>query len=596
MDFGNKKLQLNSILAFCKKYYKLILILIIYVGFSIITFGKYGHILYDSFREAILPEAVLDGKILYKDILILYPPLAYYLNACLFKIFGSNLSVLYIAGILNSVIVLASIYVIIKQLSNSTNALLSVFVIMFLFTFRIEIFNSSGWFFPYSYALIYAFSSIFVAFAFFVLYLTKQKNIYLYLTSFFTGLSIAFKLDYVSFIIVIFFTLLSLRSKHLFIKNLIILIFPIVVSYLIYLYTGGSFEIILKWFQFLNNFANLDIIKNYNNKFLATAFNSIILCDIKEASFSFFLYTGIIFFTVFTFIINLKIKNNKIIPICIIILYLLFFLKYSPGMIINKFLFDNLCLHSNFIFLPYLVLFLTLCIVLFKKKYSIQDRYFLLLFMIAFCLSIRDYMSLYVTNIGNFTAVTYFLCLIYFLLDVLPQYLPEEIRNIFKKSISVTLILLSLSYGYIYIERGKLLNTKLEYPKGTIYIFGEVKEPIIEALDFAEKHIKNGKSLVTFSEGCIINYFLNIPTDLYYYSLNSHLIDAFGEDNVEKYLKDKQPDYIYIISEPIYLYAHGIFGKTFGFKINEYIQNNYKLVRSVNEGEDSLISLKIYEK
>lgn len=483
-----------------------------------------------------------------------------------------------------------------KHLSNTSNAFLSVFVIMFLFTFRIEIFNASSWFFPYSYSLIYAFSSIFIAFACFILYFSEQKNLYLYLTSFFTGLSVAFKLDYVLFIAVVFFVLLSLKSKCLFLRNILLLVFPVFVSFLIYLNTGGSCEILLNWFHFLNNFANLDIIKNYNNKFLATAFNSIILCDIKESSFSFFLYTGIIFSTVFTFLFNLKIKKNIIIPICIIVLYLLFFFKYSPGMIINRLFFDKLFLHANFIFLPYLVSLLALSTLLLKRKYSIHDKYFLLLFMIAFCLSFRDYMSLYITNIGNFTAVTYFLALIYFLFEVLPQNLSKEMCNIFKKSITITLIFFAISYGYIYKERSKLLDTKIEFPKGSIYIYGEVKEPIIEALNFADKYIKNGKSLITFSEGCFINYFLDIPADLYYYSLNSHLIHAIGEENIKNHLKKNPPDYIYILTEPIYLYAHGIFGKTFGFQLNEYIQNNYKLVKSVNADNESLITLKIYAK
>lgn len=62
------------------KIYPFILFLI-YFLFIILSWGKWGHILADSFREALIPQAILDGKVLYSDITNLYPPLAYQINA-----------------------------------------------------------------------------------------------------------------------------------------------------------------------------------------------------------------------------------------------------------------------------------------------------------------------------------------------------------------------------------------------------------------------------------------------------------------------------------------------------------------------------------
>ena len=69
---------------FFNKYKSIILPLILLLIFAVctaLTWGKWGHIIYDCFREAVVPQALLDGKVLYRDITNLYPPLAYQFNA-----------------------------------------------------------------------------------------------------------------------------------------------------------------------------------------------------------------------------------------------------------------------------------------------------------------------------------------------------------------------------------------------------------------------------------------------------------------------------------------------------------------------------------
>ena len=117
-------------------------LIVLYLAFIVITWGKWGHVMSDSFREAIIPQAMLDGKILYKDILNLYPPLAYQLNAILFKIFGCHLSVLYLAGIICGAINLSLLYILIKRYSSDVVAFVSTITVMELLTFRICINNS----------------------------------------------------------------------------------------------------------------------------------------------------------------------------------------------------------------------------------------------------------------------------------------------------------------------------------------------------------------------------------------------------------------------------------------------------------------------
>ena len=48
------------------------------------------QILSDRGRELLIPMSILNGETPYKDILMIYFPLAYYINSILFKIFGNT--------------------------------------------------------------------------------------------------------------------------------------------------------------------------------------------------------------------------------------------------------------------------------------------------------------------------------------------------------------------------------------------------------------------------------------------------------------------------------------------------------------------------
>ena len=83
-----------------------LLITIIYSALLYVFWGHMGDLLIDCGREPFLSEEVLKGKLLFKDHIIFFGPLAYYIQALLFKIFGIHLNVLYAAGAFNAYIVL----------------------------------------------------------------------------------------------------------------------------------------------------------------------------------------------------------------------------------------------------------------------------------------------------------------------------------------------------------------------------------------------------------------------------------------------------------------------------------------------------------
>jgi ADP-heptose:LPS heptosyltransferase len=63
------------------------------------TWGHWGDFQVDSGRELYVPAEILKGKLLFRDIWYMYGPLAPYLKAFLFRIFGVQLTVLYLFGL-----------------------------------------------------------------------------------------------------------------------------------------------------------------------------------------------------------------------------------------------------------------------------------------------------------------------------------------------------------------------------------------------------------------------------------------------------------------------------------------------------------------
>lgn len=62
------------------------------------TYGTWGNLSIDSGHEAYVPAVLAQGKVLYRDVFWMYTPLAPYVNAALFRVFGIRLEVLYWAG------------------------------------------------------------------------------------------------------------------------------------------------------------------------------------------------------------------------------------------------------------------------------------------------------------------------------------------------------------------------------------------------------------------------------------------------------------------------------------------------------------------
>src|SRR5688500_15442275 len=98
----------------------LAVICIVFAILCAASWQKWASPVIDSGREMNLPLRLLNGESLYTQAYYLYGPLAPYLNALLFRIFGAHLNVLYVAGIVTSFLLVLLTYQLGKQFMGTT--------------------------------------------------------------------------------------------------------------------------------------------------------------------------------------------------------------------------------------------------------------------------------------------------------------------------------------------------------------------------------------------------------------------------------------------------------------------------------------------
>lgn len=563
------------------KIYPFILIFI-YALFIFLSWGKWGHFLADSFREAIIPQELLNGKVLYSDITNLYPPLAYQLNALLYLVFGNSLNTLYAASILCSVSVLSIIYKLAKDYASDFTAFIIVLSAMEIFVFRVNILNSASWVFPYSYSFLYAFSACIFAFAAYCHYKKTVNNKYLYITFILTGLSVAFKYDFLLFIFLPLYEVLKNKSLKQFIYGFSLFLLPSVISFGIYLLMGGTVLDFANQIDFLRNFSQAPSVIDFNKHVLSQHIDSLVLKYLLYSLVEFTIcFLGLCIYFYFTGNILEKAKNLvfKIFLICVFSLFAYIMLIQA----IAYFQFNHFGNNANFVFIPYFVCFSAIFIFYLKiknKDYSDKEKFYFLLTLGGLCMIYRQIASISISYIGNFIIILYWFAFIYFWLELMPEYCKFFQREKIQKLIAAAFVVFSFSIMLMHIKFAQQMTYKIQTDKGTLYTGINYGKPFTEAFQYIEENIPQDKTLLVMDEGLIFNYLSNRKTNLKYYALIPHMIDTYGELRIIKDLSNNPPDFIFITNNK-YIRV-GRFGVDYANNIIQFVLNNYECEKIVS--------------
>ncbi len=576
-------------IVFFNKYKSFIfpfILLIFFICYITIFWGKWGNATWDCFREVIIPQAMLEGKILYADITCIYPPLAYQFNTLLFKIFGVSLNVLYFAGIISSFIIYSLVYDIIKKYSSDFIAFITVFSIMSIFGFSTV--NVASWIFPYSYSLLYGFVSCVAAFYFYMLYSSKAEKKYLFLSALFSGIAIAFKYDFLLFVFLPIYEAIKSKSIKNFFYIICLLVCPFIMTFGIWYIQGGNTEILLQYKDFLLNFPKSPSVQLFNSYELLNIINGYsVSCLWRSIKYlcsdisKIFIFTGL-------FTLCFHVISNKIIKYisCIIITIVgcIYIIPYITNYHIQE---DRMV--YGFVYVLYLNFIITFFILLVnfikKRPLSDKERFYCLTVIAGTLIAYRVWAAIIIDYIGNMFIIIHWLALIFFLFEVLPERIPKLKNSVFTIFIIMTIITYTITYLGVHISCLSFKSTQINISKGIFYDESQTAGLYNKAISFTKENIPLNNTVLVLPEAPIINFATGNKLKMKYYPLIPHIIETIGEDKIIEYLKADLPDYIYIQNN--YYVFVGEFGISYAKKIYEFILEEYNQICTLKEDDNT---------
>lgn len=563
----------------------LIFLTLIYIVFLIIFWGRFGDPVIDCGREAYIPYAMgfLD-KILFKDIICIYGPVPYYLNAILLRFFGTSLNAVWAIGAILAYIFLFGYFKLAKRLMGALAAFCISLLILFCCIFSASI---SNFIFPYSFAIVYAL--VFAVFHMYSLvkFIDTKKSVYLYISAFLIALCVLSKLDFLPCIIVLP-VLAFVYKKNISFKTALCTLFsfiaPFIALFIIFLIQKVSFSDLAFNFKMISNMAHSPSLQYFYNVCTGYFFKF-------NKTFMFVpRFIGVLavsFFTVLSAAFVSKIKNNW-----------LKYPLYSAIILVCAFVLRICFFRYIFLYLPLLLLVFVIfkgAFFLFKNTKKLNDAdiciYTILVFSLLF--SLKSLFGLFHELYGTFYIPFILLSACMVLLSLFKKY------DAFLNS-GFLVFLLSVSLLFLFDNSVNFLGVKnfpVKTPAGTFYTTKSMADYFNRAIWFLEENLSPDDTFVLMPEGLLLNFVLKNNYPYFNTSFTPLDFDAYGENYLAEQFLANKPKYLLVLSRYYGDYGKSFMCQDFGGKLcNEIIEKySFKIMITSNPPE-SFNSIRIFER
>ena len=513
--------------AFLKRNWQIIVCNLVLLVCFIIGYGRFGDIIVDSFREAYIPSQVLAGKALYKDIFVIYPPLAYLINSFLFFVFGIKLKVLYFAGFIATIGIINLTFKTAAKFIHKTHALGIVLFIISAAALSPNVFNL---FFPYSFGALYG-----ILFALGSIYCVINRK---YTAAYFLySLALCSKYEFILFLPLLIWTC----RKNGFVKSATAFLAPILFTITTLVIQGVGFK---------------DILANAEWIFIMSS---------TKTLYWFYSVSGLVF-------------RPQLIPI-----YILNFIKYFiPLLFVYYFrsiwtvilLIIYLCFAVN----PEILIYVfPLILILFGYRFRYLSKRKLFFISASLLISIKLFFALTLQSYG-----IYFLPFALISLFILT---PKK----YKKSLFILILCASAVIAVQNINTLMKKNVKIKTDRGVVYTTSYYGNSINKLVNYIEKNTDKEDTVLVLPEGTVVNFLTGRKSDNKFYSQIPLYIETFGDKLIVERLKFKTPKYIVITDYNTSNYYYSFYGLDYAGEVLEYIHKNYIREVPQNEGLETYI-------
>jgi len=515
----------------------LIILSIIFIILTILTWGKTGNILIDFSRESYIPYQINNGEKLYKDIFIVYGPFGYIINALLYKI-STNINLLILeAHLISYGIVLLFYYILNIFFAKKVSFIFTIFFLL------ISVFTTSTFTFtqPYSFSTFWSVFGLYVAL--YSLLYNKNKLLFLAL-----GLVLSAKIEFFIPAFIISISVLFAKRKNFLKDFFLILIFPsVTILYLL-----------------INQITLNDIIQNAN--YIKTMVQTKAIASLYKGMGCFYLDKYFKFNITETF---------KLVAISALS-YLFWIIKkpsVSYGIAIIGFIFLNNLFALNLG--VFMAIFFTL--IAFKNKNITKDETILFFFALILCSK-----SIFALNPLGYSNFGYCLIIYYLFLQLQKIVNKKWLINI----LIIFLVFITLdSLNYMFNNNKTSVNT----PIGKIWV-EKKQEKIFKGLNqFIKKYTNKEETFIILPEGQIFNLIHKKPHDFYNSTFTPLDFETFKDENLTKQLNENQTDYIIFYPRDTKEYGAESICYDYGVDFCKYIIDNYTRVGIIKDEQSVLI-------
>lgn len=550
--------KIKNIVLNNKKDIIALFILVLGFVFSFAFIGRvYGDLFMDCGREAYLPQLILQGKVLFKDIFGMYNPLAYQINAVLYLMFGSSINTLYLASCFNALLFIFGMFFISRMFLNEYYSCVINLLIMSFYVFGSTTLIS--YLMPYAFAFPYAATFFTFSTLAFLLYMKSDNKKFIYCSMLLMGLSFACKAEFILCILPMFAVMFYKKEKFkTFVGSIITLTLPVVLSYGILFLQGFSWADFKEYMSFLGKFFRTDEQLFYTFTNIALAWKRPVI-EYSAVVFSYFILYCALGSCIFSLFHTKKIYK-----------YLGIILIPAFAIYTNDYLNSSANIH---IFCW--VVFALIPVLYFVIKNISEDKNKMLLFLI-----ITGILSMARVNFLPIMKGGYSIFFLLPLLSIWILFINTNLKFLekynYKKYVSLTLLLLALVniyniksnlYGYVEV------NTS----KGKLISQGYLASMFNNLVDWVEKNTKPNDTVLLLPEGIMVNYVTGRPTLNKLYHLIPNHISALGENNILNELSETPPKYIVINYLYYGMYNESFVCNDFGKSICKFVHQNYSL-------------------
>lgn len=584
-------------IKFIPKISDIISIIILFgigIYMAYISWQKWADITIDFGVELYMPWQLAKGKILCRDIWLLYGPFSPYFNSLIFRVFGVGLINLVLFNIILIVVLGYVLYRIFLELTDKirATAIVAFFLSVFAFPQYVACANYN-YVCPYSHGLTHGVLLSFMSIYAFMHFVKTRSPLSLFLIGILTGIVLLTKAEV---FFAIFFAIVAgliclmiinkspvyeiIKTAALFFIgfSLPTICFLIYFSYYMHPFSALS-AMMLQYSLLFDKTATSQKFIMWTLGFDRPAYNlKMSLVTIGKYVYIFMLYFALIFL-----LSRIKTQNLKKALMGLIILTLIILI--SPIVKNTSWLEMARPLPVIiFLFGIYIFIIILLSIHIPQKAKSLLPFFVLAIF--SFVALFKIILNTRVYHYGFVLAMPASLLLVMLLLYQMPNFLGKLFGG--KDFVRIISMILVVTIMIAHVGLSKRLYDLKTFLFGSGIDTIKTWDPRLSpmgvcgrlALEKIEKIMDKDETFVAFPEGVLYNYLARRDNPTPYYDFKPTAVEILGKLYLES-LSRNPPDYVLLIDRDTSDCGPRYFGRDYAFELYAWIKNNYQVVYQI---------------